>query len=174
MADREKRGKDRNRKFWLSQEWNELFDEIKSIFLSFWRAIIWWKNTNLIKIADTSFKSPRTVLKKNSINYPTKCLFSSLSHLSTSSNNIFKVKRHRQTLIILKKQLNHLKVIDLKKKQIYPMAIFYTAQNFLCKLKMFILTVLQLKWNKTCCIEFFFVKIFVVNSRQVMIFFSVI
>ena len=31
-------------------------DEIKSIFHSFWRAIIWWKNKNLMKIADTSFK----------------------------------------------------------------------------------------------------------------------
>ena len=30
-------------------------DEIKSIFCSFWRAIIWWKNKNLMKIADTSF-----------------------------------------------------------------------------------------------------------------------
>ena len=31
-------------------------DEIKSIFHSFWMAIIWWKNKNLMKIADTSFK----------------------------------------------------------------------------------------------------------------------
>ena len=50
-----KRGKDRNRKIWLSQEWKELFYEIKRIFHSFWRVIIWWKNKNLIKIADTSF-----------------------------------------------------------------------------------------------------------------------
>ena len=31
-------------------------DEIKSIYHSFWRAIIWWKNKKLMKIADTSFK----------------------------------------------------------------------------------------------------------------------
>ena len=33
------------------------FDKIKSICHSFWRATIWWKNKNLIKIADTSFNS---------------------------------------------------------------------------------------------------------------------
>ena len=27
----------------------EFLDEIKNIFHSFWRAIIWWKNKNLIK-----------------------------------------------------------------------------------------------------------------------------
>ena len=32
-------------------------DEIKSIFHSFWKAIIWWKNKNLMKIVDTNFKS---------------------------------------------------------------------------------------------------------------------
>ena len=31
-------------------------DEIKSIFYSFWMAIIWWKNKDLIKIADKNFK----------------------------------------------------------------------------------------------------------------------
>ena len=31
-------------------------DEMKSIFHSSWRAIIQWKNKNLMKIADTSFK----------------------------------------------------------------------------------------------------------------------
>ena len=31
-------------------------NEIKSIFHSFWRAIIWWNNKNLMKIADTSVK----------------------------------------------------------------------------------------------------------------------
>ena len=35
-------------------------DEIKSIFHSFWRVIIWRKNKNLIKIADTSFKMKYT------------------------------------------------------------------------------------------------------------------
>ena len=33
----------------------ELFRLKKKIFHSFWRAIIQWKNKNLIKIADTSF-----------------------------------------------------------------------------------------------------------------------
>ena len=32
-------------------------NEIESIFESFWRAIIWWKNKNLMKVADTSFKA---------------------------------------------------------------------------------------------------------------------
>ena len=31
-------------------------EETKNIFHSFWTAIIWWKNKNLIKIADTNFK----------------------------------------------------------------------------------------------------------------------
>ena len=35
---------------WIYLERKELFDEIKkTIFYSFWRAIIWWKNKNLIK-----------------------------------------------------------------------------------------------------------------------------
>ena len=46
---RRKRGENGNTKIWIS--WNEksFFDEIKSIFHSFWRAIIWQKNKNLIK-----------------------------------------------------------------------------------------------------------------------------
>ena len=39
----------------LPIKWNPL-DEIKDIFYSFWRAIIWLKNKNLVKIADTNFK----------------------------------------------------------------------------------------------------------------------
>ena len=31
-------------------------EEIKSIFHSFWKATIWWKNKNLMKIVDKSFK----------------------------------------------------------------------------------------------------------------------
>ena len=31
-------------------------DEIKNIFHNFCKAIIWWNNKNLIKIADTGFK----------------------------------------------------------------------------------------------------------------------
>ena len=36
-------------------------DEIRSIFHSFWRAIMWWKNKNLMKIADTSFNNRNTI-----------------------------------------------------------------------------------------------------------------
>ena len=50
-----KRGKDGKRKIWYLENEKSFFDEIKSIFHSFWRVIIWWKNKNLIKIADTSF-----------------------------------------------------------------------------------------------------------------------
>ena len=32
----------------------DFLDEIKNIFHNFWRAIIWWKNKNLIKNSDTS------------------------------------------------------------------------------------------------------------------------
>ena len=66
-----KRGKDRNRKNWeISWERKELFVEIKSIFHSFSRAIIWWKNKNLMKIVDTSFK----FRKKTSMPNPAKSL----------------------------------------------------------------------------------------------------
>ena len=47
-----KRGKDRNTKNWISQEWKERLDEIKSIFHSFW-----WKNKNSLKIADATFNN---------------------------------------------------------------------------------------------------------------------
>ena len=41
----------------------------KNIFHSFWRAIIWWKNKNLMKIADTSFKDDHpTKSQKRSTN----------------------------------------------------------------------------------------------------------
>ena len=40
---------------YLENEKNFL-DERKSIIFSFWRTIIWWKNKNLMEIADTSFK----------------------------------------------------------------------------------------------------------------------
>ena len=61
IAEREKkrgRGKDKNE--YLENE-KSFLDEIKSIFHSFWRAIIWWKNKNLMKIADTSFKEEKNV-----------------------------------------------------------------------------------------------------------------
>ena len=40
--------------------------------------------------------------------------------------------------------------------QIYLNAIFNTTQNFLYQLRFFILPVLLLNWNKTCCIDLFF------------------
>ena len=58
--------------FWISEVWKgreknykkiehlenkkSFLDEIKNIFHSFWSRIVWWKNKNLIKIADISFK----------------------------------------------------------------------------------------------------------------------
>ena len=56
MADREKKmeGQKYNKFDYLKNE-KSFFAEIKSTLHSFWRAIIWWKNKKLIKIADTSF-----------------------------------------------------------------------------------------------------------------------
>ena len=51
-----KREKDRNTKIEFLENEKSSLDEIKSTFHSFWRAIIWWKNKNLMKIVDTSFK----------------------------------------------------------------------------------------------------------------------
>ena len=42
------------------------FDEIKNISHSFLKAIVWWKNKNLIKIAYTSFKKDFVPLLKKS------------------------------------------------------------------------------------------------------------
>ena len=39
--------------------------------------------------------------------------------------------------------------------QIYLKATFYTTQNFLYQLRFFILLILLLNWNKTCCIDLF-------------------
>ena len=49
-----KEGKKLQKSEYLENE-KSFSDEIKNIFHSFWRAIIWWKNKNLIKIADASF-----------------------------------------------------------------------------------------------------------------------
>ena len=49
-------------KFGYFENENSFLDEIKSIFHSFWKAIIWWKNKNFIKTADTSFKQSLTLL----------------------------------------------------------------------------------------------------------------
>ena len=41
-------------KFEYLENEKSFLDEIKKIFHSFWRPIIWWKNKKLIKIADTN------------------------------------------------------------------------------------------------------------------------
>ena len=43
-------------KFEYAENEKSFLDEIKNIFYSFQRAIIWWKIKNLMKIANTSFK----------------------------------------------------------------------------------------------------------------------
>ena len=43
-------------KFEYVENEKSFLDEIKSIFHGFLRAIIWWNNKNLMKIADTGFK----------------------------------------------------------------------------------------------------------------------
>ena len=57
MDDRKKKREGQKyKKFEYLKNEKSFLDETKSIFHNFWRAIIWWKNKNLIKIADTSFK----------------------------------------------------------------------------------------------------------------------
>ena len=51
------KGKEKITKIWICQERKDLFQCKKTIFYDFWRAIIWWKNRNLKKIADTSFNA---------------------------------------------------------------------------------------------------------------------
>ena len=53
----EKEGRTEIQKIEYLENEMSFLDETKSIFHSFWRAIIWWKNKNLMKIADTSFKT---------------------------------------------------------------------------------------------------------------------
>ena len=48
---------DRNKNFEYLKNNKSFLDEIKSIFHSFWRAIIWWQIKIWWKIADTSFKN---------------------------------------------------------------------------------------------------------------------
>ena len=45
----------KSQKFEYLENEKSFLDEIKNIFQSFWRAIIWEKNIKLIKIADTSY-----------------------------------------------------------------------------------------------------------------------
>ena len=69
----EKEGRMEIEKFDYLKNEKSFFDETESIFHSFWRAIIWWKHKNLIKIADTSFNffslSGIGTGRTNSMNY---------------------------------------------------------------------------------------------------------
>ena len=57
MTNRQKKGEGQKlKKIEYLENEKSFLDEIKSIFHSFWRAIIWWKNKDLMKTADTSFK----------------------------------------------------------------------------------------------------------------------
>ena len=50
-------------KIWICWEWKELFRWKNNISHSFSRTLVWWKNKNLIKKADTSFK--QSILDKH-------------------------------------------------------------------------------------------------------------
>ena len=52
----EKEGKMEIQKFKYLENEKSFLDEIKNVFHSFWRAIIWWKIKICQKVADTSFK----------------------------------------------------------------------------------------------------------------------
>ena len=54
MADKEE--KIEIQKFEYLENEKSFTDEIKTIFYSFWKTIIWWKIKICWKIADTSFK----------------------------------------------------------------------------------------------------------------------
>ena len=56
-------------KFECLKNKNSFLHEIESIFYNFWRAIIWWRNKNLIKIEDTSFKVGIWVLQLPQLEY---------------------------------------------------------------------------------------------------------
>ena len=49
------KGREKITKVWISWEWKELFWWNKRYFHSFVRAIIWWKNKNLIKNSRQKF-----------------------------------------------------------------------------------------------------------------------
>ena len=67
-------------------------EEIKSIFHSFWRAIIRWKNKHFMKIADTSFKYEtwQNCPGQNSFNRSCNVKFSEKSFCYTNSFLAFK------------------------------------------------------------------------------------
>ena len=62
--------------FWIWKVWVGISREqrafTKNIFHSFWRAIIWWKNKNLIKIADTNIKKIVFVQRYSMFNFVLK------------------------------------------------------------------------------------------------------
>ena len=70
-------------KFDYLENEKSFFDEIESIFHSFWRAIIWLKNKNFIKIADTSFKETYAI-RSMQVTYENDHIF--LQCESTMSN----------------------------------------------------------------------------------------
>ena len=53
---RKKEGKTKTQKFEYLKDEKSFLDEIKNIFHSFWRLIIWWRIKIPEKIANTSFK----------------------------------------------------------------------------------------------------------------------
>ena len=57
-----KEGRSETQKNKYLENEKSFLDEIKSISHSLWRAIIWRKNKNLMKIADTSFKNNTPLL----------------------------------------------------------------------------------------------------------------
>ena len=71
----EKQGRTEIQKFEYREREKSFLDEIKSIFHGFWRAIIWWKNKNLMKIADTSFKFYINLLMEICENFHVKGIF---------------------------------------------------------------------------------------------------
>ena len=52
-------------KFEYLENKKSFLDEIESIFHSFWRSVIWWKNKNLIKKGDTSFNNSESWRRSN-------------------------------------------------------------------------------------------------------------
>ena len=76
----EKEGKMEIQKFKYLENEKSFLDEIKSIFHSFWRAIIWWEIKILYKIADTSFnRNVKYIMQCNTIG-PCSSFTSSCSH----------------------------------------------------------------------------------------------
>ena len=91
-----KEGKKLQKSEYLENE-KSFLDEIKNIFHSFWRPIIWWKNKNLIKkIADTSFEERSSSYKEISLNVHNQtpvqkfCAACATCHMKTCLENFLK------------------------------------------------------------------------------------